>query len=145
MKSNVRTLDFFNRKFVCLCFVFVWVSLTPLGLTAQPFSSTNTSFQAGNLDLSSREGQTGVNQQGLVYSPFLPCSTSSSLSPLGNTPVLYGPGGTPIGGLPLENGSIVLLYLVIAYAIFRLIHTRFGHIIERFLLMYEFFPKRQQT
>ena len=141
MKSNVRFLDFFNKKIISL--LFVVVALIPRGLGAQPFSSANSSFQQG-VGLSAGESQTDVNQSSLAYTPFSPFSSSPAWPSQGNNPVLYGPGGDPIGGLPLENGSVVLLYLVIVYILLRLWHTRFSHKKVQVLHRNEFFSKRQQ-
>ena len=123
MKNNANVLDFFNKKFIGLSFVsFI---LFPFVLSAQPFSKTtvNSPFQQESQGLSAGTVQNNASQSTLAYSPFSPFAPSQSLQ--GNNTVLYGPGGEPIGGLPLENGSVVLLCFVLAYAFFRLIHTRF--------------------
>ena len=125
MENSVRFLDFFNKKIIGL--FFAWMVLTPMGLIAQPFSDSNSSFRQGSVGFSVGESQADVNQSAVVYTPFSPFPPPQSWSSQGNNPVLYGPGGDPIGGLPLENGSIVLFCLAIAYALFRLVHTRFKH------------------
>ena len=123
MKNNTGILDFFNKKFIGLSFVLI--ILIPFVLSAQPFSNAaaNKPFQPGSEGAPAGGGQTNASQSALVYSPFSPYAPSPL--PTGNSPVLYGPGGDPIGGLPMENGSIVLLGLVLAYVFFRLVHTRF--------------------
>ena len=126
MKNNAGILDFRNKKFIGLSCVFV--ILFPFVLTAQPFSNAaaNMPFQQESQGATAGGGvQVDASQSALVYSPFSPFSPSQL--PQGNNPVLYGPGGDPIGGLPMENGSVVLLGMVLAYVLFRLIHTRFGN------------------
>ena len=123
MKNNGGISDFFNKKFIGLSFVLIF--LIPFVSTAQPFSNStaNMPFQEGTQGATSGGGAADGGQSlSLVYSPFSPLPLSQL--PV-DSPVLYGPGGDPIGGLPMGNGSAVLLAMVLAYVLFRLIHTRF--------------------
>ncbi len=122
MKDNAGILKFFKKKFICLNFAFI--ALMPFSLAAQTFSNPagSSPFQQENPGVSVGATQAGVDQSGLIYSPFSPFSPTQLQN--GNEPVLYGPGGNPIGGLPIENGSIILLGMVLGYALFRMIRTR---------------------
>jgi len=78
-----------------ICFILPW------GMTAQEFL-----FEPGN-DASWQEPTE------LIHVPF----GSEHENKLAEEPVLYGPGGDPIGGLPAGNGHLFLLGGVIAYAL----------------------------
>lgn len=55
------------------------------------------------------------NYSGLAYAPF-----GSEKNNLVSGPVLYGPGGDPIGGLPVSDSSWLLLAGVVAYSLYKL-------------------------
>ena len=57
-----------------------------------------------------------------VYQPFTPFNPSQQLG--GTNPVLFGPGGEPIGGLPATNGAHLLFFGVLVYSVYKLITQR---------------------
>ena len=106
--------------------VFISIGLLALALfiflpsQAQPFSGSSSPTQLF-------EGSVWIFPQfteparGVAYAPLSPFSPSRQHS---LSPVLYGPGGTPIGGLPISNGSLFLLGCVIIYAGWRFFRRR---------------------
>ena len=124
MKRIVVIWNLVSKQLIVLSLVLT--PFIPLNLVAQsfPVSQGNGYFQPGGIGMPSGEMPANGNQLGTVYAPFSPYSPTQL--PQGNNPVLYGPGGNPIGGLPMGNGSIVLLSLVVAYVLFRLVQTRFN-------------------
>ena len=105
-------------KSIAVCFFII---CPQLALQAQPFAGSgggSSPFQEpGGIGWSSTPS--GDLPAGVAYSPFSPFSPSSSSSP-----VLYGPGGNPIGGLPISSGHWLLLGLVLMYAGWRFFKRR---------------------
>ena len=119
----MKTLRIFyashNKKIESILTVaFILFSFLPL--QAQPFSGLSSPTQLS-------EGSTGIFPQtaepsgGVAYTPFSPFSPSQQN---GLSPVLYGPGGTPIGGLPTSNGCLLLLGFVLIYSGWRFFKRR---------------------
>lgn len=71
-----------------------------------PFKTQENFFQSNN-SLIFQE-----NTSGLSYTPF-------QSQGLNNPPVLYGPGGDPIGGLPVGDGVYVLFFAVLIYCVYK--------------------------
>ena len=91
----------------CLCIFSIKAQIFQPPETAPVFPTQEETLQAGSE----------------VYPPFSPFHLPQ---PLGNPnkPVLFGPGGEPIGGLPATNGAHLLFLGVIVYSFYRLITQR---------------------
>ena len=119
MKTSVNLYSSKNKTLASVL-TFIFVLFTFLSLHAQPFSGQLSPTQL-------TEGSAEIFQQsaepagGVAYTPFSPFSPSQQ-NGLGT--VLYGPGGTPIGGLPTSNGCLLLLGFVLMYAGWRFFKRR---------------------
>ena len=102
----------YNKK-VFLYVVLLAVScLGIFSLSAQVFQSSEPTVVFPAQEEASKAGSGGIYQP---FSPFPPSQQS------GNNPVLYGPGGDPIGGLPITNGVTLLFLCIIGYSTYKLI------------------------
>ena len=56
-----------------------------------------------------------------AFSPFAP--SQQTLNKQGELfdPALYGPGGNPIGGLPMKDGAQFLFFAVFGYCIYKIL------------------------
>ena len=119
MKS-LKYLFASNNKGFLSVIAFILVFFAFLTLQAQPFSSTPmpTQLSGGNVGIFPQFTEQAA---GVAYTPFSPFSPSQQN---GLGPVLYGPGGTPIGGLPTSNGNLLMLGLVIIYSGWRFFKRR---------------------
>jgi hypothetical protein len=87
--------------------------------------SLNAQFTQGSSPVFSSESNvpSTVGPSG-GYQPFSPF-TPSQQNPFGaqdqpfGPPVLYGPGGNPIGGLPVTDGVGLLFFAVLGYCIYK--------------------------
>ncbi len=87
-------------------------------MAADGFSSGIGGENAFGISYYSGEETGGASS--LAFTPF----ESSSYDGLSESPALYGPGGDPIGGLPVGNDVCVLSACVFAYAFYKLLRRR---------------------
>jgi hypothetical protein len=98
-------------KAVCLlcCLNITTLFATGYDYSASPFwEQGSVSSEAGALPFGSE------NQNG-IYGPF-----DSQEQSLSSEPALYGPGGDPIGGLPVKEGHAILFLSLAGYCLFKI-------------------------
>ena len=114
MVKFANLIYLYNRNIVISVVLLAVSSLCALSLNAQVFQPSESTLVFPAQEEASRTGS--------VYQPFAPFTPYQQL---GDTnPVLYGPGGDPIGGLPIANGAHLLFFCVIGYSIYKLFSQR---------------------
>ncbi len=120
MKTS-RIFHAFSNRAVRLCFTALFIPF--FTALAQPFSDVPPSPESNGIVWNSTTTAVGQSA-GSMYTPYSPFSPVSPSLQNGDNPVLYGPGGNPIGGLPISNGHWILLSLVLVYSIWRFFKRR---------------------
>lgn len=106
-------LCIFNWKKSILAFSLLVCSISVFPVNFQVSEETDAPLEWGGGVPSSVESPTYRNEySGLVYSPFEAYKNTHAPQP-----VLYGPGGDPIGGLPIQDGYWLLFFVVLSYSL----------------------------
>ena len=123
MKNSVFLNRFLYVKFLTLVGLLLQFSLYPADAQAQ-FLESPPSVSSSH-QLNSNYSDVSFGQEAFLPSQtFSPASSFQQISlKQGESfdPVLYGPGGNPIGGLPLEKDVQFLFYAVLGYCVYKTI------------------------
>ena len=120
MKTSGNLFESQSKKFASIV-ALALVLFSFLPLQSQPFSGLSSPTQLSEGSTWNVPPSAEPTGGGIAYTPFSPFSPSQQN---GLSPVLYGPGGTPIGGLPTSNGCMLLLSFVLIYSGWRFFKRR---------------------
>ena len=113
---NKKSIWFIVRVLCLSCFVFFNLGESYSIITA----NNNSSPYFSNEESTWRP----FNDYGQGYQQFLKQSESpvfKSQNQKSNTPILFGPGGDPIGGVPVGDHSDVLILVLLGYVSYSVI------------------------